>query len=254
MPATESSELNKILTAVILSHSGIFFSLSAYVLLLFDSLDGGISLDKKIIKKPLNLHRFSMKLNNFIPDWKFITPVIFSVAGIIFGSLTAKGERGIYLKLSELISRYILSETSITLHENFMIHLLLPTIFVVIIFFSGLSVYGCFAVNTIPLLYSFFASMIVYFLFDTYALKGLAYVAIMIIPYCILSLFSLITITGESISMSQLLIKTLGKSKRLNDYNFVTYYKNSLKYYLFIILAVAVRIIMHKLFSSIFIF
>ena len=130
----------------------------------------------------------------------------------------------------------------------------MPTVFAVVIFFFGLSVYGCFTVNAVPLIYSFIFSMIVYFFLDTYTLKGLAYVAIMILPYCILSLSSLITITGESISMSQLLIKTLGKSKRLNDYNFGVYYKKTLTLYLFIILAVAVRIIMNKLFSNIFVF
>lgn len=189
-----------------------------------------------------------------MPDWKFIIPIIFSVAGIIFGSLTAKGERGIYLKLSELINQYILSDTSVSLYENLTVHLLLPTIFAVAIFFFGLSVYGCFTVNVIPLVYSFIVSMIVYFLFETYALKGLAYVAIMLLPYGILSLVALIMLTGESIGMSQLLVKTLGKSKRLSDYSFGVYYKNSLKYYLLIILAVAVRIIMYKLFSSIFVF
>ena len=211
-------------------------------------------MDKKNITKPVNLHKFSIKFNKFIPDWKFIIPVIFSVAGIIFGSLTAKGERRIYLKLSELINQYIISNSDGSLYEELTVHLLLPTIFAVVVFFLGLSVYGCFAVNAVPFAYSFIASMIIYFLFETYALKGLAYVAIMILPYCILSLVSLITITGESISMSQLLIKTLGKSKRLNNYNFGIYYKSSLKYYSFIILAVALKIIMYKLFRGIFVF
>ena len=195
-----------------------------------------------------------MNFNKIMPDWKLITPIFFSVAGIIFGSLTAKGERGIYLKLSELINQYVLSDASVSIYENLTLHLLLPTIFAVVIFFFGLSVYGCFTVNAVPLIYSFIFSMIVYFFLDTYTLKGLAYVAIMILPYCILSLSSLITITGESISMSQLLIKTLGKSKRLNDYNFGVYYKKTLTHYLFIILAVTVRIIMNKLFSNIFVF
>lgn len=211
-------------------------------------------MDKKIITKPVNLHKFNIKFNSFMPDWKLITPVIFSVAGITCGSLAAKGERGIYLKLSELINQYIISDSGASLYESLTVNMLFPTLFAVVIFFSGLSVYGCFAVNAVPFLYSLFFGMVVYFFFDTYALKGLAYVTIMILPYCILSLVSLIKITGESISMSRLLIKTLEKSKRLNDYNFGLYYKNSLKYYLFIILAVAVKIIMHKLFSSIFVF
>ena len=189
-----------------------------------------------------------------MPDWKLITPIFFSVAGIIFGSLTAKGERGIYLKLSELINQNILSDAGVTLYESLTVYLLLPTIFAVAIFFFGLSVYGCFTVNVIPLAYSLFSSMIVYFLFEMYALKGLAYVAIMLLPYGILSLVALIMLTGESIGMSQLLVKTLGKSKRLSDYSFGVYYKNCLKYYLLIILAVAVRVIMYKLFSSIFVF
>lgn len=211
-------------------------------------------MDKKIINQPVNLHKFKIKFNNYMPDWKVVTPVIFSVAGIVLGSKAAKGERGIYLKLSELIKQYVLSDASVSIYENLTLHLLLPTIFAVVIFFFGLSVYGCFTVNAVPLIYSFIFSMIVYFFLDNYTLKGLAYVAIMILPYCILSLASLITITGESISMSQLLIKTLGKSKRLNDYNFGVYYKKTLTHYLFIILAVAVRIIMNKLFSNILVF
>ena len=168
--------------------------------------------------------------------------------------MTEKGERVIYLKLSELINQNILSDAGVTLYESLAVYLLLPTIFAVAIFFFGLSVYGCFTVNVIPLAYSLFSSMIVYFLFETYALKGLAYVAIMLLPHCILSLVSLIMLTGESISMSQMLIKTLGKSKRLNDYCFGAYYKNCLKYYLLIILAVVARTMMSKLFSGIFVF
>lgn len=211
-------------------------------------------MDKKIIKKPVNLHNFSKKLNNIMLNWKFLTPIIFSVFGMFLGSFSAKGERGIYLKLSEVINQYILSSENISIYENFTVYLLLPTIFAVMIFFFGLSVYGCFVVNFIPLLFSFLASIITYFLFETYALKGLAYVVIMIIPYCIPSLMSLILITSESISMSQLLIKTLGKSKRLNDYNFSLFYKNSIKYYLIIIIAVIIRILMYRLFNGIFVF
>ena len=253
MQVTEFSELNN-LNRCDLKSQRYFFSLSAYTLLLFDSLGGGISLKRKIIKKTISLHQFSIKLNGFISDWKFVVPLIFSVTGIVLGSVTAKGERGIYLKLGELTHQYISSDIDVSLYGNFMIHLLLPTIFAVMIFFSGLSVYGFFAVNFIPLSYSFIASTIVYFLLDTYTLKGLAYIAIMIMPYCILSLVSLIAITGESIMMSTLLIRTLGKSKRMNDYNFAVYYKNSIKYYLLIILAVVVRVLINMLFRNIFIF
>ncbi len=211
-------------------------------------------MEKLKIKKPLSLHKYSIRINDIMSDWKFILPVIISVAGIFVGSLMAKGEGVLYFKFCELIKSYILNSQSENLYLNFIIYLILPTAFAVLIFFTGLSVYGVLIVNTVPFVYSTTVSILIYFIYSTYTLKGLGYIVIMILPYAILTLFSLILLTGESISMSQQIMKTLSKSKRIKDYNFNFYYKNCLKSYVFIIVASIIKITMDKLFFGLFVF
>lgn len=211
-------------------------------------------MEKIRFKKPVSLHKYSVKINGFMADWKFILPVLFSIFGIFIGSLTAKGEGELYLKLCNLIKIYLLNAQAENIYINFLIYLILPSTFAVIIFFTGLSVYGILFVNVIPFAYSSALSVLVYYLYNDYALKGLGYIAIMILPYGILTLLSIILLTGESISMSQQIMKTLSKSKRIKEYNFTFYYKNCLKSYLFIIVATVIKILMDKLFFGLFIF
>lgn len=211
-------------------------------------------MEKMLIRKPLNLHGYKLKINNFMPNWKFILTIIFSIIGIFLGSSAAKGEWLLYIKLTEFVQNFMINSDVSLLYGKFFVYLLVPTVFAVVLFFIGLSVCGCFCANFFPMLYGFIISEIVYYFFENYSLKGLAFVVIMIIPYSVLSLCSLIMLCSESVSMSQTLLKTLGKSKRISDYNFAKYYKNSLRSYLVIILAVVIWFVMQKLFSSIFIF
>lgn len=206
------------------------------------------------IKKTLNLHKYSLRVNDIMLNWKIILPLIFAVAGIVCGAVIAKGEGALYRKLCETVIHYILNGSERNIYENILIYLLIPTSFAVALFFSGLSVFGVLTSVSVPLAYSFINSMLVYYFYSEYALKGLAYTVIILFPYIIISLYSLIIITGESISMSGYLLNTMSKSSGKADYNFKMYYKQTAKGYLFIIISVAIKTIVDGLFIDLFAF
>ncbi len=210
---------------------------------------------KKIkIKKTLNLHKYSIRVNNVILDWRLILVLISTVSGIIIGSLTAKGEGGLYLKVEGFINNYLLNIQAGTTYSVFIIYLLIPTVFAMILFFSGMSLIGIPAACIIPFSFTLISSIVIYYMFDIYALKGLAYIVMMLLPYIIISLLSLVLLSVETIKMSQYLIRTISKSKRNMNYNFTVYYKNYLKSYAFIIIACIVKITIEKLFVGLFVF
>ncbi len=211
-------------------------------------------MEKITLKKTLNLHKYNLRVADIISNWKLILPIGFSVVGLVMGSCLAKGEGDVYLKISELIKQLLLNDSNKSVYASFIIFLLIPTVFAFAIFFSGLSIYGGIIANIIPAFFSFAVSIITYFFYSNYTLKGLAYCVIIIFPYAVLSLLSLILLTGESITMSQVLLKSLNKNFRSENYKFSFYYKNCLKSYIFIILATILKIIIDKLFLGIFVF
>ncbi len=211
-------------------------------------------MEKLNMKKTLNLHKYSIRVNRIILNWKLILPVIFTILGIVLGSVFAKGEGEVYLKLCNFIEAYVLNKNSGFNYTEFSVYLLIPTVFALILFFSGLSAFGGWFSNLIPLAFSATTSIITYFIYDTYSLKGLAYNVIMIFPYALLSILSLILLTSESISMSQCITHNLSKSTRNNDYNFFKYCKNCTKCYILIVSASLIKILLDSMFTDLFIF
>lgn len=211
-------------------------------------------MEKLKTKRTLNLRKYRIKLEDMFSEWKIILPVIIAVIGIIAGSIIAKGEGSVYLSISQYIKNLLIRTESQTNYTSVFIYLLIPTVFAVVIFFSGLSVYGSITVNIIPFIYGLLSGIFTYYLFGTYTLKGLGYIVIMFLPYAVFSLFSLILMTSESIDMSQVLLKKLTRSSRMSDYNFNRYYKNCLKSYVFIIIAAAIKTVLDGLFVGLFIF
>ena len=210
---------------------------------------------KKIrMRKPLDLHKYRLKLNEICINWKLILPVAASVVGIFAGSIIAKGEGAVYFNITQYIKKLIMQPDNQSNYVSLIIYLLIPTVFAVVIFFSGLSVYGNITVNIIPFLYGVVSGIFVYYLFGTYTLKGLGYIVIMFIPYAVISMFSLLMMTSESIDMSRLLLKKLGRSSRMSEYSFNKYYKNCLKCYVFIIIAAVIKTMLDSLFVGLFVF
>ncbi len=205
------------------------------------------------VKKTLNLHKYSIRVSKLLYDWKYVLPLVTSVAGILSGSALAKGEGALSQYTSNFISSF-LSNNSYEMFAGIIIYLLIPTIFATIIFFCGLSVYGCFASIFIPFCYSGIISIVTYYLYSNYTLKGLAYCVILIFPYAVLSLFSLILISGESITMSGVLLNKLNKKSRDTEYTFSYYCRNCFKSYIFIILSTVVKSILDRLFIHLFVF
>ncbi len=209
-------------------------------------------MDKSALKRTLNLHKYSIRVADIISNWKFILPVASSVAGLCFGSIFSKGEGRLYTHLGEYINNYILSSTFENVYSAFIIYLLIPTLFAIILFFCGLSVYGGIFANFVPASYSFCISIITYYLYSNFTLKGLAYCVLIIFPYAVLSVFSLILMTSECISMSQQLTKSLNRNARNNEYNFNFYYKNCLKSYIFILIGAVIKTLLDSLFIGLF--
>lgn len=205
-------------------------------------------------KKTLNLHKYSVKVNDFISNWKFILPVIFAISGLFIGCFTGKGQGGAYQKITEYFTSIISVNAGSTVLSEFIKALLLPTVFAAIAFFLGLCVFGGLIVNTVPMAYGFLIGVISYYLYLNYTLKGLAYCVILIFPYAVISLFAIIMFCRESISMSECLIKSISKSNKFCEYNFSVYYKKCLKNYLTIILSAIVKAVLDYLFIGLFSF
>lgn len=206
-------------------------------------------------KKTLNFHKFSVRIQELFLYWKFGLPVLFSIAGLIIGSGITKGEGWISNFFEKYIEEFLINTTGSDFKSDILIHLLFPSSFALVLFFCGLSVYGGMIANIIPFIYSSIIGIISYYFYSNYVLKGLAYCVIIVFPYAVLSLFSLILITVECINMSQVLSNNLNpKNKRMNDYSFTLYYKNCIKSYMFIILATILKTILNFLFIDIFAF
>ena len=204
------------------------------------------------LKKTLNLHKYSVRVNNFVLNWKIIIPVIFSVAGLIFGSTASEGDGRLYLKITEYFTQSVMSQPVVQLVPYFLRCLLMPSVLIAILFFFGLSAYGGVFTNLFPFIYGFVVGVISFYMYRTYTLKGLAYCVIMIFPYAVLSMIAIILCTSESISMSELILRSISKSNKFIDYSFKTYYTQYAKNYAFVLLAAALKIILDYLFGTLF--
>lgn len=206
-------------------------------------------------KRTLNLHEYNIRFQRIFSDWKFMLPLSVSVIGILTGTALIRGESSLYNKAEYLIEEYLLANNYTTVPISIIIHLLIPTLLAVIIFFMGLSVYGGLISNVIPFIFSTFIGIITYYMYSEYTLKGLAYCVIMLLPYTTLSLYSLLLITAESICMSQYLLNLLSRKRRKTlDYSINKYYINSIKSYVIIIIASVVKTGIEYLFVGLFSF
>lgn len=206
-----------------------------------------------VIKKTLNLHKYSVRVNDFILNWKILLPSAFALAGLMLGCLGGKGEWKLIRKITDMFSA-VLSEASPPVLTEFIRALLIPTALAAVLFFLGLSAYGGFAVNFVPLAYSVIIGAVSFYMYSTYTLKGLGYCVIMIFPYAVLSLTGLVLISAESISMSEFMLKSISGSRKFIDYGFKSYCTNCLKKYVFIIISAAIKAVLTHLFIGLFSF
>lgn len=206
------------------------------------------------IKKTLNLHKFNVEVAEIISNWKIIVPIVFAVMGLFVGTALSKGEGQLCKLLTTSIENILTDGTYTETYSAVVIYLMIPTFFAFLLFFCGLSVYGGLVSNFLIISYSMIIGFVSYYFYSNYSLKGLAYCVIIIFPYAILTLFSLILITGECINMSQVLTKNLSKNLRGRgkEYNFKFYYRNCMKSYCFIVLGTVIKIIIDSLFIGLF--
>ena len=205
-------------------------------------------------KKTLNFHKYSLKATEIMSNWKLFLPIIFSFAGIISGCIGGKGEGKLYLKITDYFTTVILTRDITSIGSEFLIYLIFPAVFLIVIFFLGLSVFGAVITNVMPLIYGYIIGCISFFLYNEYTLKGLGYCIIMIFPYGTLCLLAIVLCCRESINMSEYIMKNISKTTKFPNYGFAVYYKSFFRNLIFIVGASALKTILEYLFGGLFAF
>lgn len=205
-------------------------------------------------KKTLNFHKYSLKATEIMSNWKLFLPIIFSFAGIISGCFGGKGEGKLYLKITDYFTTVILTRDITSIGSEFLIYLIFPAVFLIVIFFLGLSVFGALITNVMPLIYGYIIGCISFFLYNEYTLKGLGYCIIMIFPYGTLCLLAIVLCCRESINMSEYIMKSISKKTKFPNYGFAVYYKSFFRNLIFIVGASALKTILEYLFGGLFAF
>ena len=250
MQVTESSVQNKFHTLYDTTQTGgIFLCLSAYFGVKEEFIMSTLG-----VKKTLNLHKYRVRVDEIVLNWKIIIPVIFALAGLIAGCMYAKGEGALYQKVTAFFLQSVVRQAVTSLVPYALRCLLVPTLFAGLLFFFGLSACGGFIANIFPFIFTFFTGMISYYMYLNYTLKGLAYCVIIIFPYAVFSLVAIILCTCESINMSEFVLRSISKSNKFSDYGFTAYYRSFLKNCTYILLAAGIKIVLEYLFGSLFVF
>lgn len=205
-------------------------------------------------KKTLNFHKYSLKATEIMSNWKLFLPIIFSFAGIISGCIGGKGEGKLFLKITDYFTTVILTRDITSIGSEFLIYLIFPAVFLIVIFFLGLSVFGALITNVMPLIYGYIIGCISFFLYNEYTLKGLGYCIIMIFPYGTLCLLAIVLCCRESINMSEYIMKSISKTTKFPNYGFAVYYKSFFRNLIFIVGASALKTILEYLFGGLFAF
>ena len=205
-------------------------------------------------KKTLNFHKYSLKATEIMSNWKLFLPIIFSFAGIISGCIGGKGEGKLYLKITDYFTTVILTRDITSIGSEFLIYLIFPAVFLIVIFFLGLSVFGALITNVMPLIYGYIIGCISFFLYNEYTFKGLGYCIIMIFPYGTLCLLAIVLCCRESINMSEYIMKSISKTTKFLNYGFAVYYKSFFRNLIFIVGASALKTILEYLFGGLFAF
>lgn len=205
-------------------------------------------------KKTLNFHKYSLKATEIMTNWKLFLPIIFTFAGIISGCIGGKGEGKLFLKITDYFTTVILTRDITSIGSEFLIYLIFPAVFLIVIFFLGLSVFGAVITNVMPLIYGYITGCISFFLYNEYTLKGLGYCIIMIFPYGTLCLLAIVLCCRESINMSEYIMKSISKTTKFPNYGFAVYYKSFFRNLIFIVGASALKTILEYLFGGLFAF
>lgn len=205
-------------------------------------------------KKTLNFHKYSLKAAEIMSNWKLLLPIIFSFVGIISGCIGGKGEGKLFLKITDYFTTVILTRDITSIGLEFLIYLIFPAVFLIVIFFLGLSVFGALITNVMPLIYGYIIGCISFFLYNEYTLKGLGYCIIMIFPYGTLCLLAIVLCCRESINMSEYIMKSISKTTKFPNYGFAVYYKSFFRNLIFIVGASALKTILEYLFGGLFAF
>lgn len=205
-------------------------------------------------KKTLNFHKYSLKATEIMSNWKLFLPIIFTFVGIISGCFGGKGEGKLFLKITDYFTTVILTRDITSIGSEFLIYLIFPAVFLIVIFFLGLSVFGALITNVMPLIYGYIIGCISFFLYNEYTLKGLGYCIIMIFPYGTLCLLAIVLCCRESINMSEYIMKSISKTTKFPNYGFAVYYKSFFRNLIFIVGASALKTILEYLFGGLFSF
>ncbi len=136
-------------------------------------------------------------------NWKmlFLTGVFIlgTLCGVILNSTSSQTVSD---KLASILKSYMEARNTESFFMGFLHSMLSSFILAVITFFMGLSSFSVPFIVLIPYIRGLGVGMLAGFLYSTYALKGVGYCMLMIIPYTTISVLALILCCRESMRMS----------------------------------------------------
>ena len=186
----------------------------------------------------LNLKHLNTSILFFKKNWCMLTLTLFFILGLLFGSFLFSENKD-FLEFTQAISK---SYLKVRFEQEFLSVLkssiLINLIFLLLIFILGSSVTG---VTFVPLIFSingiYFGSIAAY-IFSQYALKGIAFNAIVLIPPTVITVIFLLLGGRQSMYFSLSLTKiTLPQTAPKNlSYAFKSY----CIYYIFLIIPIII--------------
>lgn len=207
-----------------------------------------------MLKKSVVIKRKRMNIPRF--NYKNLVFLVLFFCGFIIGVLTMKNETStIKSVFSDFFIEYITNKSN----ENFL-NSFLDSIFIIalpsaITFVFGLCAVGIPIVIAIPTLTGIVVGMAIGFLYSSYALQGLGYAALIIIPSLAVVIATLIKCCSEAINMSiEIIVGISGYQSQSRKNELKDYCLRFLIFFLPLILSAMLNVGCFKLFNGLFSF
>ncbi len=208
-----------------------------------------------MFKKTVVLKRRKMNLPKF--DYRNFFFFSLFICGLILGVLTIKNENSeLNDALKNFFINYISEKSEKTFFEYFFECSLLIFIIPLFCFFAGLCAVGGPIIIAIPTLVGIVVGMATGILYSQYALQGLGYSALVIIPSTAIVIATLLKCCDESINMALDIIYMIigGNSSNIKVNKLKEYCLKYLVLCLPFVLAGAINTVSFKLFGGLFSF
>lgn len=189
----------------------------------------------------VSLKRLNLVLVFLKNNWCLLLLSLCLIIGLSLGAFLCSENGKLHILANELLQEYLAVRTDGSFFAIFISSLLLSGIFLVLVFALGTSVTGITVVPIFTIFRGIIVGMPVSLLYSQYALNGIAFNALVLIPPTIVSVTTLIFAAREAVSFSlQVIQLTLPDKMPKNlSYAFNYYCKRYLIYLFFTIISAA---------------